>query len=80
MIKKSITSNFASGGITSHLIKLLEEGLFRKLYDVQTFARDAILSLNRNKNHIEMSADIYANPKRSDLISILRKNKIKLLK
>ncbi len=68
MKKNSITGEFASGGITANLVDLFEAGLFRKLYDVQTFGSDAISSLNRNENHIEMSADEYANPANKECI------------
>ena len=68
MEKNSIIGEFASGGITANLVDMLEAGLFRKLYDVQTFGSDATSSLNRNENHIEMSADTYANPGNEDCI------------
>lgn len=62
MREKNIKGSFASGGITSVLVDLLEEGLFHTLIDTQTFDAKAADSLNRNKNHIEMSASMYANP------------------
>ena len=68
MKEKNIVGEFASGGVTAFLVKLLEEGLFRKLYDVQTFGSDAVSSLNTNENHIEMSADMYANPSNEECI------------
>lgn len=40
---------------------LHEKGLIRKLLDVQSFDRNAAESLARNPNHIEISANQYAN-------------------
>jgi citrate lyase subunit alpha/citrate CoA-transferase len=62
MIENNITGSFAAGGVTSYLVKLLEEGLFKALLDTQTFDVDAVDSMKRNSNHIEMSAAMYANP------------------
>ena len=41
---------------------MLEAGLFKALFDTQTFDCEAGSSLKRNPNHIEMSASTYANP------------------
>ncbi len=62
MEKNGIKGSFASGGITAYLVELLEAGLFENLLDTQTFDGSAASSLVRNQNHIEMSADMYANP------------------
>lgn len=62
MKEKKIVGSFASGGITSFLVKMHEEGLFEKLYDVQCFDLEAIKSYQRNKNHVMMSASEYGNP------------------
>ncbi|SCL96070.1 Citrate lyase alpha chain [Sporanaerobacter sp. PP17-6a] len=62
MLKNNIVGSFALGGITSYMVEMLENGLFRSLLDVQTFDKVAVDSYGRNKNHIEMSADMYANP------------------
>ncbi|HYE80701.1 MAG TPA: citrate lyase subunit alpha [Clostridia bacterium] len=62
MKDNGITGSFASGGITSYMVEMLEEGLFKALLDTQTFDCIAAKSLERNKNHIEMSASMYANP------------------
>lgn len=62
MHKSKIIGGVISGGITSVLVQLLEEGYFRTLLDAQTFDAGAADSFNRNKNHIEMSASMYANP------------------
>ncbi|PKK96201.1 MAG: citrate lyase subunit alpha, partial [Tenericutes bacterium HGW-Tenericutes-3] len=62
MINQGIKGSFASGGITSYLVQMHENGLFKHLYDVQCFDRDSVASLLRNKNHHLMSASKYANP------------------
>ncbi len=62
MIENNIKGSFASGGVTQNLVELLEEGLFDALLDTQTFDGAAASSFARNKNHIEMSASMYANP------------------
>lgn len=62
MKENKIIGSFASGGINSYLVNMLEEGLFKALFDTQTFDCESSSSLKRNPNHIEMSASMYANP------------------
>ncbi|MGV8980431.1 citrate lyase subunit alpha [Clostridium sp.] len=62
MEENNIIGSFASGGISSYLVSMLEKGLFKAMFDTQTFDCDAGSSLKRNQNHIEMSASTYANP------------------
>jgi citrate lyase subunit alpha/citrate CoA-transferase len=62
MVKKQIKASFFSGGITGYHVKMLEEGLVNYLYDVQCFDLEAVASLAKNKNHIAISSDDYANP------------------
>ena len=62
MEKNQITGSFALGGITGYMVDMLEKGLFKSLYDVQSFDLESVQSLRRNQNHIEVSADLYANP------------------
>ncbi|MBN2860212.1 MAG: citrate lyase subunit alpha [Sphaerochaetaceae bacterium] len=69
MRERGITGSFASGGITSALVELLEQGLFTELYDVQSFDARAAESLKTNSSHHEMSAGEYADPTRSDRIA-----------
>lgn len=61
MIKQNIKAAFALGGITSSMVKLYEAGLIKKLIDVQSFDKDAAQSIKVNTNHIEISANQYAN-------------------
>lgn len=66
MLEKKIVGRFALGGITSPLVRLFEKGLFKRLYDVQTFGEGAVHSLLDHENHLEISADVYANPDNPD--------------
>lgn len=61
MRSENIKASFALGGITSSMVKLHEEGLILKLLDVQSFDKDAAESIKVNPNHIEISANQYAN-------------------
>ena len=66
------TARFASGGITALHTQMLQEGLVKKLYDVQCFDLAAVESLRTHPKHHAISAYTYAtltNPKRviSDL-------------
>lgn len=61
MRSRDIRADFALGGITATIVDLHEKGLIRKLLDVQSFDRNAAESLARNPNHIEISANQYAN-------------------
>jgi citrate lyase subunit alpha / citrate CoA-transferase len=69
MKEHSLKGSFASGGVTNDLVDMLQDGLFRKLWDVQSFDDQAALSLGSNKNHKEMSASLYANPDHPDCIA-----------
>lgn len=62
MQEKSIAGSFALGGITGYLVSMLEEGLFARLLDVQSFDLDAVRSLRENPAHSEISAAMYASP------------------
>ncbi len=62
MVKQGITAEFALGGITSTMVAMHEKGLIKHLLDVQCFDAGAADSLARNPNHIEISANEYANP------------------
>ena len=62
MVLNHIKGSFASGGITSFLVDMHEQGLFERLYDVQCFDLVAVKSYLKNKNHFKMSASEYGNP------------------
>jgi len=62
MHHEGVVGSFASGGITGYLVEMLEEGLFRSLFDVQCFDLKAIESYRDNRTHQFMSASMYGNP------------------
>jgi citrate lyase subunit alpha/citrate CoA-transferase len=62
MRRQKIQGSFGCGGITGYFVDMLEEGLFRALFDVQCFDLRAVESIRRNRNHVEIGADTYANP------------------
>ncbi|MDO5718898.1 MAG: citrate lyase subunit alpha [Tissierellia bacterium] len=61
MIKNDIKGSFASGGINSYMVDMLEEDLFDELYDVQCFDLAAVESIAKNDRHNKMSSNQYAN-------------------
>jgi citrate lyase subunit alpha/citrate CoA-transferase len=63
MLAKGITASFALGGITGSIVELHEEGLIKKLLDVQGFDLRAADSLKNNRFHHQISASYYASPK-----------------
>ncbi|MGM0217855.1 citrate lyase subunit alpha [Enterococcus sp. AZ126] len=62
MLKDGITASFALGGITNAMVELLEEGLVEKIIDVQDFDHPSAVSLDKNNNHYEIDANMYASP------------------
>ena len=62
MIDAGITASFALGGITSPTVKLLEEGLVKRVMDVQDFDKGAAASMKNNQNQQEIDASWYADP------------------
>ena len=60
MIDKGIKASFALGGITSHMVKLHQEGLIGRLIDVQSFDKVAAESLMNDPLHKSVSANEYA--------------------
>jgi len=62
MKRRDIRGSFGLGGITGYFVELMREGLLQKLMDVQSFDLEAVKSISSDPNHIEISADWYANP------------------
>lgn len=62
MKEQNIKGSFAAGGITRFLVEMLEEGLFKSLFDVQCFDMYSIESYGKNMRHQAMSASMYGNP------------------
>lgn len=62
MRKKGVKAGFAHGGITGHIVKMMEEGLIGKILDTQSFDQESIEALNKYPNYYEIEPDFYANP------------------
>ena len=62
MKQRGIAGSFGLGGIHAYFVEMLEEGLFRALFDTQCFDLEAVSSAGKNKNHMAISASLYANP------------------
>jgi citrate lyase subunit alpha/citrate CoA-transferase len=62
MRRRDIRGSFGLGGITGYFVDMMREGLLQKLMDVQSFDLEAVNSIACDPNHIEISADWYANP------------------
>jgi citrate lyase subunit alpha/citrate CoA-transferase len=62
MKERGITGSFGLGGIHAYFVQMLDEGLFKALFDTQCFDLEAVSSAGRNNNHMAISASLYANP------------------
>ena len=62
MKERGITGSFGLGGIHAYFVQMLEEGLFKALFDTQCFDLAAVESAGKNENHMAISASLYANP------------------
>ena len=62
MAEQGITADFALGGITSQIVKLHEQGLVKKVLDVQGFDGEAARSIRDNPGHCEIDGNQYASP------------------
>ncbi|RQS42918.1 citrate lyase subunit alpha [Burkholderia sp. Bp8986] len=62
MKSRKVRGGFAAGGVTGTIVEMLEEGLFRSVFDVQCFDMRAVHSYRENPLHRGMSASLYANP------------------
>lgn len=62
MAQRGVQGSFGAGGVTGTLVEMLEEGLFRNIFDVQCFDLKAVQSYRNNPRHLGMSASMYANP------------------
>ncbi|MBK5246870.1 MAG: citrate lyase subunit alpha [Peptostreptococcaceae bacterium] len=62
MKERKIVGSFGLGGIHSYFVKMLEEGLFKNLFDTQCFDIEAIRSAAKNEKHMGISGSQYANP------------------
>lgn len=61
MLEENIKANFALGGITGQIVAMHEEGLIKKILDVQSFDLQAVESLKNNRFHQQIDAAYYAS-------------------
>jgi citrate lyase subunit alpha/citrate CoA-transferase len=61
MLESNIKANFALGGITGQIVAMHEEGLIKKILDVQSFDLQAVESLKNNRFHQQIDAAYYAS-------------------
>ena len=62
MLNTGIKASFALGGITKSIVEMLNEGLIKHLFDVQSFDLGAVDSIGKDQAHHEIDASFYANP------------------
>ncbi|GAA2183700.1 citrate lyase subunit alpha [Brooklawnia cerclae] len=62
MRRTHTAARWALGGVTGNLAELQNEGLIGRIADTQTFDTRAIEDLRGNPDHMEISAEQYANP------------------
>ncbi len=62
MIQENVKASFVLGGITGSVVDLYNEGLVRRILDVQSFDLKAAESLRDNRFHLQISASYYASP------------------
>lgn len=62
MREQGIVGSFGMGGITGYMASMLEEGLFKALFDIQSFDAAVSDSIANNPNHMEIDVSWYANP------------------
>jgi citrate lyase subunit alpha/citrate CoA-transferase len=61
MLEKNYKARFALGGITGQIVEMYEEGLVKKILDVQSFDLIAANSLKNNRFHHQIDASYYAS-------------------
>lgn len=62
MKDKNVVGSFGAGGVTGYIVDMLNDGLFRNIFDVQCFDLKAVESYRDNPRHQAMSGSLYGNP------------------
>ena len=62
MVEKGIVGSIGIGGVGGYMASMHDKGLFRTVFDVQSFDAVVTKSMLSNPNHIEIDASWYANP------------------
>jgi len=62
MLDSGVEGGYIFGGIEKNSVEMLREGIFKRIYDAQSFDITAIESLRTHKHHVEVSIDHAYNP------------------
>mgnify|MGYP003585671354 CR=1 FL=1 len=62
MTEKGIVGSFGLGGVGGYMASMHDKGLFKTVFDVQSFDSAVTSSMLSNPKHIEIDASWYANP------------------
>ena len=62
MKESGIRGSYCIGGITGYMADMLKDGLFRSLFDVQSFDAAVTSSIASDPRHMEADVSWYANP------------------
>ncbi len=60
--EKGIIGSFGLGGVGGYMASMHDKGLFKTVFDVQSFDAAVTKSMLTNPSHIEIDASWYANP------------------
>ncbi len=71
MVNKGIVASFALGGITQQIVEMHEEGLIKKILDVQSFDLGSAHSARNNRFHTVISASQYASSLKTSAVNSL---------
>ncbi|MBN1538748.1 MAG: citrate lyase subunit alpha [Candidatus Thermoplasmatota archaeon] len=59
--ERGLVADYASGGTTKYLVRMLRDGSLKTLLTGQAFDIEAVRSLIDDRNHVEVTVDQYAN-------------------
>ena len=62
MAEKGIVGSFGLGGVGGYMAAMHDKGMFKTVFDVQSFDAVVTKSMAANPSHIEIDASWYANP------------------
>ena len=62
MAEKGIIGSFGLGGVGGYMAAMHDKGMFKTVFDVQSFDAIVTKSMAANRSHIEVDASWYANP------------------
>ncbi len=62
MKKNGIKGDFVMGGVTGFVVNMLEDGTIRKILDAQSFDLEAVESIRKNPDHVEVPHIMFGDP------------------